>query len=383
METRKNSMKLVFAPTAKVPIHLDVLRFMMRVLKIPATDVHTVYKDENDQRFYVKFMDESSFNRFSATMEDQYWFQYADGEKTRVQLEMASRQFKYVRIFNLPPETEDKDIAAVLGQFGRIRQHVRERYPTDYGYAVFSGIRGVHMEIEQEIPANLYIAHFRARVYYDGLKNRCFFCKAEGHNKSDCPKLADMKDSSTSGSVNSRLYSQVAANLRIATGHSGEGSAAASMTVLQVPLHPSSRNANQGENDSSVAEAAPAKSGGGATASVARAVANKATDEPAAKQQNSNTTQVTNTTNDEMETDGTLREGMEKAEEKADGGLKRPPPPLPSTSESDSSLVETITDPGRGRGKKKKSEEKISSRSRSNSRQSRRSSNGSSRRKGK
>lgn len=239
METRKNTMKLVFAQSAKLPIHLDVLRFLMRVLKIPATDVHSVYKDENDQRFYVKFIDETSFNRFSSTMEEQYSFEYADGGKTRIHLEMASRQFKYVRIFNLPPETEDKDIAAVLGQFGRIRQHVRERYPAEYGYQVFSGVRGVHIEIEKELPANLYIGHFRARLYYEGLKNKCFFCKAEGHNKANCPKLAEQ---GVSGPANSRLYSQVAANLRVATSSSvNESGPSSSMTVFKVPKHPSSK----------------------------------------------------------------------------------------------------------------------------------------------
>lgn len=70
METRKNTLKLAFAQSDKVPIHLDVLRFIMRVLKVPAADVHSVYKDENDQRFYVKFMDDGTFNRFSSNMEE-------------------------------------------------------------------------------------------------------------------------------------------------------------------------------------------------------------------------------------------------------------------------------------------------------------------------
>lgn len=42
----------------------------------------------------------------------------------------------------------------------------------------------------REIPAHLYVGHFRARIFYDGLKNKCFYCKNEGHEKSNCPKLA-------------------------------------------------------------------------------------------------------------------------------------------------------------------------------------------------
>lgn len=239
METRKNTLRMVFAGSAKVPAHLDVLKFMMNVLKLPATDVHSVYKDENDQKFYVKFIDDSSFNRFTSAMDEQYVFQYGDGEKARVQLELASRQFKYIRIFNLPPETTEKDIATVLGQFGRIRQHVRERYPPEYGYHVFSGIRGVHMEIEKEIPANVYIGHFRARLYYEGLKNKCFHCKAEGHIKAECPKLASLKENSNA----SLLYSRVTANLKVATRmDSSADLPSSSMTIFKVPKNRGERS---------------------------------------------------------------------------------------------------------------------------------------------
>lgn len=355
METRKNTVKLVFATSARVPIHLDVLRFMMRVLKIPATDVHSVYKDENDQRFYVKFIDENSFNRFSSTMEEQYWFEYADGEKIRVQLEMASRQFKYVRIFNLPPETEDKDIAAVLGQFGRIRQHVRERYPADYGYQVFSGVRGVHIEIEKEIPANLYIGHFRARCYYEGLKNKCFFCKAEGHNKANCPKLAEIKEKGVSGPANSRMYSQVPANLRIATSSSeNESRPSSSMTVLQVPRHPSAGKIQErGE------KATPRETIGTCAEQVS--AENVAEIQPAQIDvQDSHTNDGDNAGS--METDDTSRAHTEE------NGVKRPPA---TTSENDSSDVEKGK--GKGRGRKKKqhtgnSSNTSRSRSRGNSR---------------
>lgn len=236
METRKNTLKILFTTGAKVPSYLEVLKFMSTGVKIPATDVHSVYKDENDQKFYIKFMDESSYNRFCNSVEDQYWFRFDDGSRSPVQLELASRQFKYIRLFNLPPETEDKEIAMALSKFGKIRQHVREKYPQDLGYHVFSGIRGVYMEVEKEIPANMYVAHFRARVYYEGLKNRCFFCKAEGHMKVECPKLASLRVNAETGGQ--RSYSSIAANLAIATSSTNGSDNTLTMTTL--PVSPSS-----------------------------------------------------------------------------------------------------------------------------------------------
>lgn len=256
METRKNTLKLQFVTSAKVPSYLDVLKFMATGVKIPATDVHSVYKDENDQKFYVKFIDETSYNRFCNSVEDQYWFHYEDGSRTPVQLELASRQFKYVRLFNLPPETEEKEIAAALAKFGKIRQHVREKYPADLGYHVFSGIRGVYMEVEKEIPANLYIAHFRARVYYEGLKNKCFFCKAEGHMKVDCPKLASLRSGAETGGQPS--YSSVTANLKIATGSAKE-TASPSLNMTLIPV-PAQRTKTKEQAQQEIAGAVPSTS---------------------------------------------------------------------------------------------------------------------------
>lgn len=211
-KTRKNTLKMVFGNAAKVPAHVDVLRFTANVLKIPATDVHSIYRDENDRCFYVKFLDEPTFVEFTGRIEEQYRFVHSDGQVAVVKLEVASRLFRYVRIFNLPPEIEEKDISAVLSQFGTIRQHVRERYPTEYGYTVYSGVRGVHMEIAKEIPPNLYIGHFKARLYYEGLKNRCFYCKLEGHIKVNCPKIASLKSSTPAGSFSAIVAGAIAAN---------------------------------------------------------------------------------------------------------------------------------------------------------------------------
>lgn len=209
-KTRKNTMKIVFGTSTKIPAHLDVLRFVGQTLSVSASHVHSIYKDENDQMFYIKFSDEAAFNRFASEMDEQYIFQFGDGSRSPVRLDVASSLFRYVRIFNLPPEIDDKEISTVLSQFGSIRQHVREKYPMDYGFSVYSGIRGVHMEISKELPANLFIGHFKARLYYEGLKNKCFYCKGEGHVKAICPKLAGYKELQNGGQ-----YSQVLANAAI------------------------------------------------------------------------------------------------------------------------------------------------------------------------
>lgn len=220
-KTRKNTLKIVFETAAKVPMYMDVLRFVGKTLKLSPASIHSIYKDENEQRFYIKFIDETSFNLFTRAIEEHYIFDYVDCSTAFVRLEVASSLFRYVRIFNLPPEIEDKEIAAALERYGLIRQHVREKYPADCGFVVFSGVRGVHMEISKELPASMVIGHCKARLYYDGLKNKCFHCKSEGHLKAECPKLAKLREAQNGdGSNHAGSFSQVLANATIGASHS-------------------------------------------------------------------------------------------------------------------------------------------------------------------
>lgn len=208
METRvrKNTVKIVCSSGSKTPAHLEVLKFALQHLKVPPADLHSVYRDENENRFYLKFVDEARFSSFMSGLEETYMFPYEDGTVTRVHLELASRIFRYVRIFSLPPEIEDKDIAQVLGQYGTIRQQVRERFAAAHGVNIYTGVRGVHMEVAKEIPPHVYIGHFRARIFYDGLKNKCFLCKGEGHVKADCPRMV-----AKNGGSGETSYANVAA----------------------------------------------------------------------------------------------------------------------------------------------------------------------------
>lgn len=80
---------------------------------------------------------------------------------------------------------------------------VRERFPAQLELDLTTGVRGVHIEIKKEIPATLFFLNRRGRIYYEGVKHKCFLCKEEGHLKAECPQnVANQKGRTTKGNGN-------------------------------------------------------------------------------------------------------------------------------------------------------------------------------------
>ncbi|KAL1403215.1 hypothetical protein pipiens_005765 [Culex pipiens pipiens] len=194
---KKNTVGFDFGRDGVMPTLKEAITFLVQVLKIKDTEVHSVYLDISDKTFFVKFTDEMTLKETTQRLRQTETFKYADGREVQVHVAVADGFFRYVRLFNLPPEVTDAEIAKALAKFGTVRQLVREKLPLELGFNAFSGTRGAHMEVKTEIPPALYIGHYKCRIFYEGLRNRCFTCKQEGHTckqeghvKADCPQKA-------------------------------------------------------------------------------------------------------------------------------------------------------------------------------------------------
>lgn len=184
---RSCSMRIQFGKGSTEPKDQEIFNFL-KSLKIPCEDLLGMYRDPNEFCVYVKFKSEELLEATLGRLPSSVTFLYATGAKINVTLSSATCVFKYVRLFNLPLEIEDKEIANVLHRYGKIQRLVREKYPAETGYPIWSSVRGIHMEITTEIPAVIHVRNFQARVYYEGLKNKCFVCGSPEHQKADCPK---------------------------------------------------------------------------------------------------------------------------------------------------------------------------------------------------
>lgn len=138
-------------------------------------------------------------------------FRYADGATTETMVMDAGGTIEYVRIFGLTPEIGDDEIQKEMDKYGNVKYLCRERYAVESGFPIFNGVRGIYMEVGKDLPGQIKIKGKQARVYYDGLKDKCFVCGTEGHLKVDCPNRSGVGAASLS-KQSSNSFAQVVAN---------------------------------------------------------------------------------------------------------------------------------------------------------------------------
>lgn len=110
------------------------------------------------------------------------------GVSVEVRMKIAGESMRYVRVFDLPPELPDDKLEGVLREFGKIERVVREKFPPNLGLDhLFTGVRGVYMDVTKDIPPSIDIAG-RKTIFYDGLKDTCFLCQTVGHRRNSCPQ---------------------------------------------------------------------------------------------------------------------------------------------------------------------------------------------------
>lgn len=182
---RKNTIRVQFKEEDMKPTNEEMFRFAATCNLTP-TNVHTMAQDTFEKCIFIKFHNEELFKEFLENY-NEVTFQYSNGSKTTVNITPAGGQIKYVRIFNLPSDIDETEIATELKKFGKISAQKKERYASNTGWPIFSGVRGLYMDVERDIPQILNIMNFRCRVYYDGQKDKCFKCGSMDHLKALCP----------------------------------------------------------------------------------------------------------------------------------------------------------------------------------------------------
>lgn len=217
MESRNvhtNCVKVQFGPRTKMPTDKEVFAFFRKREWLPES-LCAMFREPREYSVYVKFQSEELMKAALLKCPPSDTFAYDNGETVQVSFATARGDFRYVRLFGLPVEVDDKHVATVLSKYGKIHHMVRERFGPDTGYPILNGVRGAHMEISTAIPPQLHVQHFQVRVFYEGMQNKCFACGSPEHVKANCPKRTSVSNRLTQNGSGSTSYAGALMGLAI------------------------------------------------------------------------------------------------------------------------------------------------------------------------
>ncbi|XP_062698983.1 uncharacterized protein LOC134284257 [Aedes albopictus] len=182
-----NTVEFRFSVDSPRPSWTDIVEFVKQ-LDGDLTLVESVYNMTESRSICIKFASEAAMLECLRKNPDPRKIVYANGNSVEVCIMAAGRNVHYVRVFDIPPEVSDDDLVTVFNQYGKVKRTVREKFPTGLGLNhVHTGVRGVYIDIDKEIPPLIEVNKQRGKVFYDGLKDKCFFCHSVGHRRNACP----------------------------------------------------------------------------------------------------------------------------------------------------------------------------------------------------
>lgn len=184
---RKNTVKVRFGDQTRSPSDSEMVTFVVRSMGIKPEQVSHLYHDPYEKCIVIKFINETLMKMCLEQHVGEKSFGYSNGQYTKVMITDGNEEIKYVRLFYLPPEVPDREIMEFFKKFGVVKKIVHEKRSMASGFLCLSGARGIYMDVTKEIPPQVYICNYRCRVFYSGMQEKCFVCKATDHLKPDCP----------------------------------------------------------------------------------------------------------------------------------------------------------------------------------------------------
>lgn len=213
-----NTAQFRFPPGSARPSWEEIANFVKQLDTDPL-DMETVYKTSRDRSLFVKFTSQEAMRESLKNNSEPRTFTYANGESVVVvRMCCAGTNMHYVRVFDLPPEVGDYNLAQVLGSYGIVDRVLREKFPSDSGLDhLYTGARGVHIDVKKRIPPAVDVLNMKARVFYSELSDTCFLCHAVRHRRDTCPQrgILNMKEKQQQEAVSSNTYAGVLAGKEV------------------------------------------------------------------------------------------------------------------------------------------------------------------------
>lgn len=186
MPPKDNSVKIKYPSGSARPSETEIVRFLVKH-GVTGDDVTAVYPDVRSMCYFVKFIEGEKAKQFIEVTQNESIFEYANKVTTNVMVCDANADWKYIRIFELAPEVADEDVMNAFAAYGEVKNITWEKVKPHPGFEVYNGVRGVQLNMVNDVPDLIEIAGEKKRVVYQGMVLRCYRCKATGHKSFECP----------------------------------------------------------------------------------------------------------------------------------------------------------------------------------------------------
>lgn len=148
---------------------------------------------------YIKFYTKEIYEKQADKIVGKHAFKDNKNKTWTISIREVTN-ITYVRILNLPFETEMKLVEDELKEYGEILSSSFEKWNRGYALSVKSGVRGFRMILKKPIPSYIKIFEtneapdeadwnvMTAQVIYEGQTRTCRVCKDGSHFARNCPR---------------------------------------------------------------------------------------------------------------------------------------------------------------------------------------------------
>jgi len=187
MAERHKTVVCSFDPSSPRIIARDIREWVHATLRIPEHKVTMIQIDRIKKQVFINLSDNESVHALLSETGRQTENKYPSGELSVVNLVLAGKDTKRIRVANLPPEVPNDTLRAALAPFGKVLDIHAEMWSKAYRYPVANGIRQVSITLTRHVLSHLTVAGYRVLLTYDGKPATCYVCGEGDRMYSTCP----------------------------------------------------------------------------------------------------------------------------------------------------------------------------------------------------